>query len=27
MVQQRALSVMFNLICYACVWRNNRLYD
>jgi len=20
-------QVMFNVICYACVWHNNRLYD
>jgi len=26
-VRWRALSVMFNVTCYAHVWRNNRLYD
>ena len=25
-MRRRTLSVMFNVICYARVWRNNRLY-
>ena len=27
MVQRRTLNVMFNVVCYARVWRHNRLYD
>jgi len=27
LVRRRALSVMFNVVCYARVSRNNRLYD
>ena len=26
-VQRRALNVMFNVMCYARMWRNNRLFD
>jgi len=26
-MQRRPLSVLFNVISYARVWRNNRLYD
>ena len=27
LVRRRAFSNMFNVISYARVWRNNRLYD